>query len=350
MIRLQQQMFADLNTGTKEAVLKALQKAIQLEHSTIPLYLYTLYSLDPAKNGDIARIIKSVVIEEMLHMTLACNVLNALGGSPLIDHPDFIPKYPGHLPGSVQSGLIVHLAPFSLEQVNAFMTVEEPESPLHFPERAALATPPPSETIGEYYHTIKRQIVSLGNGIFNGDPRKQVGPDSIAGALVVTDVESAQTAVDTIVEEGEGTKESPMEAATGTVVAHYYRFAEIHHGKRLIKNPDAGPDTPPDRRYAFGGPVIPFDQDGVYRVPTDPKAAIYPVGGAARQVCDTFNYTYTSLLKTLHGVFNGSPEQFGAAIGLMMSLKQQARDMMSGANPASEFVGPSFQYQPSNTG
>ena len=64
------------------AVQAALQQAVELEHATIPLYLYALYSLVPGKNDAIAAIIQSVVVEEMLHMTLACNVLNAIGGAP----------------------------------------------------------------------------------------------------------------------------------------------------------------------------------------------------------------------------------------------------------------------------
>ncbi len=54
------------------AVQAALQAAIQLEHATIPPYLYALYSLDPARNGAIADIIQGVVVEEMLHMTACC--------------------------------------------------------------------------------------------------------------------------------------------------------------------------------------------------------------------------------------------------------------------------------------
>ena len=42
--------------------------------------------------------IKGVVIEEMLHMTIAANVLNAVGGHPAIDRPDFVPNYPQDLP------------------------------------------------------------------------------------------------------------------------------------------------------------------------------------------------------------------------------------------------------------
>ena len=39
----------------------------------------------------VAAIIRSVVIEEMLHMALACNLLNAVGGQPEIDRAGFVP-------------------------------------------------------------------------------------------------------------------------------------------------------------------------------------------------------------------------------------------------------------------
>ncbi len=59
MIRLQRSMIAGL-TGPSpqlQAVLTALQSAIELEHATIPVYLYALYSLDQTKNAEIAEII-----------------------------------------------------------------------------------------------------------------------------------------------------------------------------------------------------------------------------------------------------------------------------------------------------
>ena len=70
--------------------------------------------------------------------------------------------------------------------------------------------------------------------------------------------------------------------------------------------------------------------------------------GVAFLACRTFNYTYTNLLKVLHEVFNGSPERYGAAIGLMMSLEQQAKDMTTGVTTGGAAVGPSFEFQPEN--
>jgi hypothetical protein len=345
MIQLQPQLFRALESGGVLAVQNALQNAIKLEHATIPVYLYALYSLDPARNPAIAQIVTSVVIEEMLHMTLACNILNALGGSPEIDTPGFIPTYPGPLPGGVESGLKVHLRPFSHDQLADFMTIEEPEDPLHFPVLPTRALQPP-QTIGQFYGEIKRQIDLLPAGAFSTTPRNQVGPTQMEGSIVVTDKATAGLAIDTIVEQGEGTRESPLEAATGVQMAHYYRFAEVYNGRQLIANPAATPATPPDQRYVYGGDPITVDPAGIYPVPSDPLASKYAAGSAARRACDTFNYTYTNLLKSLHATFNGQPGQLDSAIGLMMSLAQQAGDMMSGSNPSGVNVGPSFEYQP----
>lgn len=351
MIRLDKSLIDGLDPANPSlpAVQKALQKAVELEHATIPTYLYALYSLVPGKNDAIAAIIESVVVEEMLHMTLACNVLNAVGGAPQIDRPDFIPTYPGPLPGGVQSGLTVQLAPFSMDQLGKFLEIEEPEDPLVYKSLAIAEAQ--DITIGMFYTAISDCIAALGENVFVDPPRHQVGPDLMFEAVVVTDVATAQQAINTIIEQGEGTGTSPEEVVGGGY-AHYYRFQQIAMGHELVKNPDPQPN--PDNQYSFTGPAIPFDDTGVYAVPTDPSKANYT--GQQRFENETFNYTYTSLLKSLHGLFNGADTQaqFNRAIGLMMSLKGQARAIMAGLpNPdpsAPDFVGPSFEYQPLNPG
>jgi hypothetical protein len=80
----------------------------------------------------------------------------------------------------------------------------------------------------------------------------------------------------------------------------------------------------------------------------NPTASTYPAGSQARYACDTFNYTYTSLLKTLHVTFNGSPNRLGNAIGLMESLKEQAMSLMDIDLGNGKKAGPSFAYQPVN--
>jgi hypothetical protein len=325
--------------GSAQDLWPALQQAIELEHATIPPYLYALYSLDASKNAEISSIIASVVIEEMLHMTLASNVLNALGGTPAIGQPGFIPTYPGPLPGGVESDLVVKLAPFSMDQLQMFLDIEQPEDPLNFRvlPSAALAEAAEPITIGQFYTAISDAIGLLGDSAFVHPPRNQVGPDIMYESIVVTNVATAQQAIALIIEQGEGTSTSPEEG-TGGGYAHYYRYMQIQKGKLLI------PAPPPDN-YVYGGAAVPFDTSGVYAVPTNPTSAGY-TNSAQRFACDNFNYTYTSLLLALNALFNGqnTQTQFNAALGLMMSLKGQAKAMMSGIPNAALLTGPSFEY------
>lgn len=351
MIKLQSALVADLmsTAPTLASVQKSLQQAIELEHATIPLYLYSLYSLDEDKNLVIAEIIDSVVVEEMLHMTLASNILSAIGGTPNIDTPGFIPKFPGALPGGVHSGTTFHLAPFSMTQLDQFLEIEEPEEPLIFKSLAAVPDDP--ITIGQFYTAISNAIGILGDSIFVDPPRNQIGPDLMNESVVVTDVKTAQEAIEIIIDQGEGTSTWPFDG-DGDDYAHYYRFMQIKRGHMLVEVPDG---KTPQEKFAYAGEPIKLDESGVYQVPVmteDWKG--YTPGTAQAFQSDTFNYTYTSLLNALHLMFNGdsSEAQFNRAIGLMMSLKGQAKAMMKGLpnpNPTAEdFVGPTFAYQPVN--
>ena len=341
MIHLKPQLLANLD-GTVEGLRRALQNAIELEHATIPPYLYALYSLKTGTNMEIAGLIKSIVLQEMLHMSLDCNILNAIGGTPKIDDPRFLPKYPGPLPGGVESGLIVPLAPFSKQLVqDTFMEIEEPEDPLHFPVKeldlAAAETP---VTIGQFYAKIVEQIKDCPRDIFTGDPDKQLTTGFKALQQIhVHNAETAIAAIDLIVEQGEGTAVSPLDPEHE--LAHYYRFAEIYNGRKLIRNSDSKPGAP---GFIYGGHRIEFDPSGVWPVIRNPSQNGYASGSKARNLNETFNYTYTGLLKSLQLVFSGEPDRLGPAIGLMESMKEQALVMMSTETVPGQTAGPSFEY------
>jgi hypothetical protein len=86
-----------------ESLREHLQWAIELEHSTIPPYLCALYSIETGHNAEAIEVVSSVVVEEMLHLTLAANLLNAVGGRPRLDIPKMLPGYPRALPHSDNS-------------------------------------------------------------------------------------------------------------------------------------------------------------------------------------------------------------------------------------------------------
>jgi len=189
-----------------ESLREHLQTAVEIEHATLPPYLCALYSIEDGSNSEAAEVIQSVVLEEMLHLTLAANMLNAVGGSPVLDAPNLLPAHPTFLPHSDRS-VELSLRPFSPETLEAFIAVEKPGPYDGLPEDDAF------ETIGQFYRAIEdalnRLTVELGEAaVFSGDPVRQVTDAAYyggAGRIVgVTDLESAKRALAEIIEQGEG--------------------------------------------------------------------------------------------------------------------------------------------------
>ncbi|MEM7130273.1 MAG: ferritin-like domain-containing protein [Chloroflexota bacterium] len=317
-----------------EDLRQALQVAIELEHATIPTYLAGYLSIIPGKNQEAADIIRSVVIEEMLHMALACNLLNAVGGSPSIASTDFVPNYPGPMPAGLHPGLTVSLKKCSLDQIqDVFMTIEQPgesgDPVVHNPM-----------TIGWFYNLIKEAMERLSQqgNIFTGDPSRQITdwPGVAPGNLLaVTDLASAQAAINEIVEQGEGA--SPVNPEDGyDELAHYYKFSEIVHGRRIELTADG---------FSYTGAEIPFDPDGVYPMVDNPNVDDLPEGSLAKRRSLQFNQTYANFLKAMHKMANGQPESMKEVVGMMFNLSVQGHKLMQ--TPISsvgiETAGPSFQ-------
>lgn len=330
---------------------RSVQAAIELEHSTIPPYLTALFSLKQGSNVEAAEIIGSVAGEEMLHMAIACNLMNALGGEPAIDDPSFIPAYPGPLPMGVHASLTVGLEKLTRRQVHdVFMAIEEPEHPMEIPtaeplesRESPLATTQ-FATIGDFYTAIKAKLHELhddGQPVIVGDPARQVADARWYPAdqlFAILDLRDAIRAIDVIVDQGEGTSTSPIDASGE--VAHFYRFAEIVHGRRLI-----AVSRPPG--WAYAGDPVPLDPAGVWNLLPDAKAYDYPSDSAVRVLADTFNSAYSNLLRCLHRVFNGAPDQLSTALSAMVEMQLTAQKLVATAVPGTSYFGaPTFEYRP----
>ena len=114
---------------TVEHLRELLQTALEVEHSTIPPYLTAQWSIRDGYNRQVHRLIKTIVRQEMLHMALVANLLNAVGGKPSLIHSTFMPQYPSQLPGGLDSSLVVSLEKLSPELVkNVFMQIEKPDT------------------------------------------------------------------------------------------------------------------------------------------------------------------------------------------------------------------------------
>ena len=327
---------------TIEDLREHLQWAIELEHSTLPPYLCALYSLDPERNREAAEVVTSVFVEEMLHLTLAANLLNAVGGTPVLDSPRMLPGYPTTLPHGDRS-FEISLVPFGPEALELFLRIEQPSL------TDAPAESDDYETIGQFYAAIRTGLLTLcrrlGHAtVFTGDPRRQASTDQFYGGagriVVVTDLPTALQALDEIVEQGEGTAhhdvwdgDHDMFHPDRAEVGHYYRFLELQTGRRF--RPGDTPATGPT------GDLVHIDWDGVHPMPSNPRSTDHPPGSTVRVAQDDFNHTYSALLHLLERAFNGSPRLLSVATGEMYGLRAQALALLAaGSGPTFEYVTP----------
>lgn len=332
---------------------RMLQSAVELEHATIPPYLCALYSLKEGTNREAAQIIKSVVMEEMLHMILAANLLNAVCPAdgrhgPRINHAEFIPRYPTHLPGNVGERLMVNLDKFSREAIGTFLTIERPAKPQAQPERLTSGETA-YHSIGQFYEAIELGLSDLSDqgNIFTGDPSRQVTPEHYYGGggrvVRVHDLASAKDALNEIIGQGEGLHHTIWDGdqAFGDEVdelAHYFRFNEIHVGRRY----DPRTDTPSSGPH---GAPLDVQWDKVHPMHRNPRLADYPIGSELWHKTLAFNRTYMSLLDQVHHAVNGEPKRLMQSVALMYDLKYQASELLNiPIAEGMETAGPSFEY------
>jgi hypothetical protein len=317
-----------------------LQTAIELEHATIPPYLCALYSIKDRSNREAAHVIKSVVMEEMLHMILAANMLNAVGGAPTLNHPKFIPEYPSFLPHS-DNAFPVNLKKFSKPAIETFLQIERPAKPQAPPEADKY------HTIAQFYQAIELGLCDLAAaGIFTGDASRQVTPESYYGGggevIPVTDLPSALQALCEIVGQGEGVDHTIWDGDQekfGEVkeIAHFFRFNEIYQERRYTAD-----DTP---KSGPSGENLMVQWDQVYPMRPNPKMADYPHDSALWRKAYAFNRTYMALLNELHAALNGNPKRLMHSVVEMYDLKYQAIELMKiPVGDEDMTAGPSFEY------
>jgi len=339
--------------ANRNDLISYLHTAMALEHATIPPYLTAYYSIHPNTNSDAAHIIRVVAVEEMLHLTLAANVLNAIGGTPDLTRPGFVPSYPAYLPDG-EDDFTVDLRPFSPEAVETFCKIERPGTasgavprlvPTADSGRPLLVSSPTVEgmrfySIGEFYAEIiegLEKVAAADPELFCGNPARQVGPEAFysgGGALKpVTDLDSARWALQFIADQGEGL-DSGLYDDDGEL-AHYYRFRQLQLG-RYYQVGDY-PDAP-------SGPQLSVTWDDVYQVKVSARLADYPPGelaDAARQ----FNADYGAFLALLTKAFNGEPALLQDAVWYMFRLRDGINQLVRNPLPGSDWLhaAPTFE-------
>ncbi|CAG9166175.1 ferritin-like protein [Cupriavidus respiraculi] len=335
----------DVVIGGREQLFHLLAEAAEIEHTLMCCYLYAAFSL---KSGDAdgmsaeeaaavkrwRQSILTVAVDEMVHMLLVANISIAIGGRPHFSRPNF-PVSPGYFPAD----MVLKLAPFDTATLDHFVYLERPvgvaledgagfEPRRVYQREEAFHGLMPSiqdyETVGSLYEALRMNLQAVSARI--GDARLFVGPTScqvgrdavdLDGVATIHDLASALAAIDTIVEQGEG---SPADRED----SHYQRFCSMrdeYHALRA-RNPSFEPAWP-----AAENPVM--------RKPPEPEGKVYVDDPQAARVMDFGNACYAMLLQCLVQAFGhtgtkpGEPENaqsrtLSAAIDLMHVLGRTA--------------------------
>jgi Ferritin-like len=335
-----------------------LYAGLQLEHATIPPYLTALYSIHQGKNSDAFHVIRVVAVEEMLHLTLAANVLNAIGGTVDLTRPDFVPAYPAYLPDG-EEDFQVGLQRFSKEAIDTFLQIERPDGAPDEESRVSegegagqgsLPATPHDDTlrffsIGDFYEEVRRGLEALegekvkaGETLFTGDPARQVTPEyyySGGGDVVpVTDLDSALEALRLIGEQGEGLGGAIYD--NEGELSHYYRFKQLLQGRYYQEGDKADEPT---------GPPIDIDWDAVYPLKPNARLDDYADAPELHAAAVDFNREYADLLKLLTDAYSGRPELLIDAVVAMFRVRDGMAKLIRNPLPGSDGLtaAPTFE-------
>jgi hypothetical protein len=341
-----------------------LCQAAELEHGIMCQYLFAAFSLKQRADEGLTpeeleaatrwrRTIAHVATEEMLHLALVQNVLSAIGAAPHLTRPN-LPAPAHHYP----AGVNLTLVPFGEPALRHFMFLERPEgmtlegaegidAPLHE------AVPLPAEgdivpqlqdfaTVGHLYRSIEEGLARLAGKfgerhLFVGPPRAQATQTDFQWPelVAVTDLASAQQALDTILEQGEG-------ARGHWEHAHFGQFVQIldEYRRMCAANP------------AFD-PVRPVLFATVRRCEHADEVPL--IGDRVTSGCtDLFNVSYEILLQLLERYFAHTEETDAqlstladAAVTLMFSALKPLGDLITALPVGPAFpgrtAGPSFE-------
>src|SRR5580693_7811756 len=347
----------------REALIYILCQAAELEHGIMAQYLFAAFSLkqsaaegltdaEAAAGQRWRKQIMHIAAQEMLHLALVQNLLSSIGAAPHLSRPNF-PQPASHYP----AGVHLMLLPFGEQALRHFMFLERPEG-MALDDADGLAAfnraaplvqagdivPRGQDfaTVGHLYRSIEAGIARLTGKygeewLFVGPPRAQATakhfrwPELVA----VTDVASAQRAIDEILEQGEGPRGAWQDAHFGQFVAILDEFERLREANRAFE----------PARPVIAANVRPSERDPGCLLVTDP---------AARQVMDLFNVCYEILLLAFQRFFAHTEETdtqltalADATVALMIQVIKPLGDLITALPAGPEYpgqtAGPSFE-------
>jgi len=360
----------EIITHNREQLAYLLTEAAEIEHGLMCCYLFAAHTLKRGTGEGLAEdeaeaverwrgAIVQVAIEEMLHLALVNNLLAAIGSAPHFQRPNF-PVAPGYHP----AGVVVSLAPFDRATLDHFVFLERPEG-VDAADGAGFEAPPPYErsirpdhlvpssqdyaTVGHLYRGIRAGLVQLADRmgeakLFVGAPSAQIDVSAVSlpGMAAVTDLASALRAVDTIVEQGEGSPTNPERS-------HYRRFVAVRgeYEALLARRPDFAP-------------ALPVARNPVMRKPPDPRGKVHVDHAQSAPVLDIGNALYALALRCLGRAFgqaDDGPEARGAlidgsfeAMRLLAPVSQLLCRLPASESRSDVLAGLSFTMQRSTVG
>ena len=333
----------EISVKSREDLIYLLSEAAEIEHNLMCCYLYAAFGLKTEDDGISAadakmvagwyRAIMSVAIEEMSHLSIVNNLLMAIGGAPHFGRPNF-PVDPGYHPAD----FVVQLHRFERATIDHFIFLERPEGlelpdgssfvptlPHDFhretPTRGVMPSAQDYQTVGHFYRGIRHGFDVLAEQIgeqalFVGDPVLQVSREmaNLPGLMPITDLKSADAAIDVIVDQGEGAQEDSHDS-------HYRRFIAIRDefDVRVAQDPTFDPSRP-------------IALNPVMRRPTDPKGHTYIDCPSTAPVMDLANAIYAAMLRSLaQGFDEVDPKR-------KQSLLDSAADSMRALTPVGKYL------------
>jgi Ferritin-like len=348
----------------REALIYMLCEAAELEHGIMCQYLFAASSLKQDKAEGLSaeeldavlrwrRVISHVATEEMLHLALVQNLLSAIGAAPHLARPN-LPAPAHHYP----AGVNLMLVPFGEPALRHFMFLERPEgmelegaegidAPVHeavplMSEREIVPQAQDFATVGHLYRSIELGIAQLAEkfgerNLFVGPLRAQATSAHFhwPELVPVTDLASAQRAIDTILEQGEG-------ARGHWEHAHFGQFVQILDEYRQMTT--ANPDFQPARPVIFATVRTCEHDESVPRI-----------GDQVTSGCgDLFNVSYEILLQMMERFFAHTEETdaqlatlASSALALMFGAIKPLGDLLTtlpvGLDHAGLNAGPSFE-------
>ena len=318
----------------REALIYTLGKAAELEHLVMCQYLYAAFSLkEEVREGVPAELLPTVQRwkkellhigeQEMLHLALVQNLLNAVGAAPRLGRPNF-PLPPAAWPCNVQMALL----PFGEPGLRHFAYLERPEGMDMADDEAFAALSKARElphdetdeigphlqdfeTVGHLYRSIEDGLAILAKRM--GEDRLFIGPGTAQATnaeiefdelLAVTDLATAQAAIGIIVEQGEGARGDWKEAHFGRLIRTLDEYLALREER---------PDFDPTRPVMLAH---------VRPLATGQDVAIIGHGFTAR-CADLLNAVYELILQLLARYFahtDETSEQLTALTSVAVSL------------------------------